>query len=148
MRGRGVIESSMEAPLLLDTCATIWISKDEPFSDDARQSLRRAREASEPIYVSPITAWEIGLLVARGRLNLLMPPSRWFERLLQAPGLRLAEMSPAILMSSSFLPGTPPNDPADRIFAATAREYGYRLVTRDRPLLEYAQEGHIQALTC
>ena len=138
----------MEAPLLLDTCATIWISQGESFSDDARQALQRAREASEPVYVSPITAWEIGLLVARGRLNLLMPPGRWFDRLLQAPGLRLAEMSPAILMASSFLPGAPPNDPADRIFAATAREYGYRLVTRDRPLLEYAREGHIQALTC
>ena len=148
MRGRGAIKSSMEAPLLLDTSATIWISKEEPFSDVARQALRRAREANEAIYVSPITAWEIGLLVARGRLNLLMPPSRWFERLLQAPGLRLAEMPPAILMSSSFLPGAPPNDPADRILAATAREYGYQLVTRDRPLLEYAQEGHIQALIC
>jgi PIN domain nuclease of toxin-antitoxin system len=148
VRDRGAIKSRMESPLLLDTCAAIWISKDEPFSDDARQALRLAREASEPIYISPITAWEIGLLVARGRLNLLMPPSRWFERLLQAPGLRLAEMSPAILMSSSFLPGAPPNDPADRIFAATAREYGYRLVTRDRPLLEYAREGHIQALAC
>jgi PIN domain nuclease of toxin-antitoxin system len=53
-----------------------------------------------------------------------------------------------VLISPSFLPGIPPKDPADRIFAATAREYGYRLVTRDRPLLEYARQGHIQALAC
>ncbi len=135
-------------PLLLDTCAAIWLSNDEPISAEALDALRRVRDASEPIYVSPITAWEIGLLVARGRMNLLMTPERWFERLMQAPGLRLADMSPNILIASSLLPGTPPNDPADRILAATAREYGCRLVTRDRPLLDYAKQGHIQALVC
>jgi PIN domain nuclease of toxin-antitoxin system len=138
----------MDTPLLLDTCAAIWITEEEPFSREAFSALQRAREAGDPIYVSPITAWELGLLVARARLNLLVAPHHWFERLLQAPGLQLAEMPPDILISSSFLPGKPPNDPADRIFIATAREYGYRLVTRDRPLLEYAREGHIQALAC
>jgi PIN domain nuclease of toxin-antitoxin system len=138
----------MNTPLLLDTCAAIWIAEDQPIAKEAAEMMDRAIAANEPVYVSPITSWELGLLVSRGRMNLLMSPQRWFERLLQAPGLQLAEMSPDILISSSFLPGTPPRDPADRIFAATAREYGYRLITRDRPLLEYAQEGHIQALTC
>jgi PIN domain nuclease of toxin-antitoxin system len=138
----------MDIPLLLDTCAALWITKEEPLSKEAFDALQHARETGGSIYVSPITAWEIGLLVARGRMNLLMAPHRWFELLLQAPGLQLAEMPPDILMSSSFLPGKPPNDPADRIFIATAREHGYRLVTRDRPLLEYASEGHIRALAC
>jgi PIN domain nuclease of toxin-antitoxin system len=110
--------------------------------------MESARRSSEPIYVSPITAWEIGLLVFRGRLSLNMAPDRWFARLIQAPGVRLAEMPPSVLIASSFLPGTTPRDPADRIFAATAREFGYRLVTRDRPLLEYAEQGHVLALTC
>jgi PIN domain nuclease of toxin-antitoxin system len=138
----------MEAPLLLDTCAAIWISNEEPISSQALGSIRRAREEGEAIYLSPITAWEIGLLVARGRMNLLMPPQRWFFRLLQAPGLRLSDMPPELLIASSFLPGIPPRDPADRILAATAREYGYVLVTRDRPLLDYSEQGHIQALAC
>ena len=134
--------------LLLDTCATIWIANEEPISSQVLGAIRRAREDGEAIYVSPITAWELGLLVARGRMNLLMPPERWFFRLLQAPGLRLADMPPELLIASSFLPGMLPRDPADRILAATAREYGYTLVTRDRPLLDYAEQGHIQALTC
>jgi PIN domain nuclease of toxin-antitoxin system len=62
--------------------------------------------------------------------------------------MALAELSPQILIASSFLPGDPPTDPADRIFAATAREYGYTLVTRDRPLLDYAEQGHLKALAC
>jgi PIN domain nuclease of toxin-antitoxin system len=138
----------MNTPLLLDTWAAIWIAEDQRIAEEVAEMMDRAIVANEPVYVSPITGWELGLLVSRGRLNLLMSPQRWFDRLLQAPGLRLAELSPDVLISSSFLPGTPPRDPVDRIFAATAREYGYRLVTRDRPLLEYALEGHIQALTC
>ena len=134
--------------LLLDTCAVIWISKSEPIADEASQALRSAYQADEAVYVSPITAWEIGLLVARGRLNLQMTPDRWFARLLDAPGLELADMPPEVLIASSFLPGAPPNDPADRILAATAREYGYQLMTRDRPLLAYGERGHIQTLSC
>ena len=138
----------MDAPLLLDTCATIWIANEQPISGEALDAIARAREWEEPIYVSPITAWELGLLVSRGRMNLLMPPERWFFRLLQAPGLLLAEMPPELLVASSFLPGAPPRDPADCILAATAREYSYILVTRDRPLLDYAEQGHIRALAC
>lgn len=138
----------MDAPLILDTCAAIWIANNEEISAETLGAIHRAREIKEPIYVSPITAWELGLLVSRGRISLLSPPERWFARLLEAPGLSLAGLSPNILIASSFLPGTPPRDPAARILAATAREYGYMLVTRDRPLLAYAEQGHVQALPC
>jgi PIN domain nuclease of toxin-antitoxin system len=110
--------------------------------------MERAHVADEPIYVSPITAWEMGLLVSRGRMNLQMSPERWFARLVEAPGLRLADMPPSVLIAASFLPGMMLRDPADCILAATAREFGYRIVTRDRPLLEYAEQGHILALAC
>jgi PIN domain nuclease of toxin-antitoxin system len=134
--------------LLLDTCAAIWMTNADPISNEASDALQQTRASGESIYVSPITAWEMGLLAARGRVSLLMTPQRWFERLLEAPGLRLSEMTPNVLIASSFLPGKLPSDPADRIIAATAREYGYKLVTRDRPLLEYAKQGHIQAIPC
>ena len=134
--------------LLLDTCAAIWLANDDPISDEFLAAMQDARDTEEPISISPITSWEIGLLVARGRISLLVSPQRWFERLMQAPTLRLADMSPNILISSSFLPGAPPRDPADRILAATAREYGYVLVTRDQQLLDYADQGHVQAIVC
>jgi len=139
---------SEKAPLLLDTCAVIWISQDQHIAEEASNAIRRAQAIAEFVYVSPITAWEIGLLTARARMSSPMSPQRWFQTLMQAPGLRLADMPPEILIGASFLPGTPPRDPADRILAATAREYGYQLVTRDRPLLNYAEQGHIRALLC
>lgn len=137
-----------ELPLLLDTCAAIWISEEQSLAAEALTAIERSHRSGEFIYVSPITAWEIGLLVSRGKLTSPMAPQRWFERLLEAPGVRLADMSPDVLIASSFLPGVPPRDPADRILAATAREHGYRLMTRDAPLLTYARQGHLQALVC
>jgi PIN domain nuclease of toxin-antitoxin system len=99
-------------------------------------------------FVSPITAWEIGLLAARERLRLLITPVRWFGKILELPGAALAELSPEVLIASSFLPGKPPRDPADRIIAATARHIGATLITRDSVLLGYARQGHLNAIAC
>ena len=138
----------MKSPLLLDTCAAIWIANKAPVSDEFLREIRRAEAEDDSIYISPISAWEIGLLVSRGRMSLPTAPERWFARLLEAPALRLANLPPNVLIAASYLPGAPPNDPADRILAATAREYGYMLVTRDGPLLDYAAQGHLQSLQC
>lgn len=134
--------------LLLDTCATIWIFEGQPVSSAAVDHIDRAIADAEPIYVSPVTAWELGLLVSRGRITLRKEPELWFHEVLQKPGIHVARLPTSVLVASSFLPGKPPKDPADRIFAATARAYGWRLVTRDRLLLDYAREGHIEALAC
>jgi PIN domain nuclease of toxin-antitoxin system len=138
----------MIPPMLLDTCAAIWVANKAPVSDEFLREVQRAETADHSIYVSPISAWEIGMLVSRGRMSLPTAPERWFASLLQAPALRLANLPPNVLIAASYLPGSPPSDPADRILAATAREYGYTLVTRDRPLLGYAAQGHLQSLMC
>lgn len=88
------------------------------------------------------------MLNARKRLALKISPQRWYRRLFDVLNFSQTELTADILLNSSYLPGRPPRDPADRILAATAREFGYRLVTRDRPLLEYAGQGHIHALPC
>lgn len=99
-------------------------------------------------YISPISAWEIGLLAARNRLQLLMTPQRWFSRMIEAPSVQLADMRPDVLIESSFLPGKPPRDPADRIIVATARDLACTLITRDRVLLEYGEQGHVHVAEC
>ena len=135
-------------PLLLDTCAAVWIAEDDPIAEEASAALDGAADAGVAVLVSPMTGWEIGLLAARRRITISMSPEAWFQRLLAVPGVALAEMSVATLIASSFLPGTPPRDPVDRILAATARAGGYRLVTRDRDLLAYAEQGHLRAVAC
>ena len=49
--------------------------------------------------------------------------------------------------NSTFLPGNPPNDPADRITIATARAGGMAVVTRDLKILDYAAGG-VEPLGC
>jgi PIN domain nuclease of toxin-antitoxin system len=88
------------------------------------------------------------MLVARQRLKLLVTPQRWFARLFEASNVQLADMSAEVLIASSFLPGMPPPDPTDRILAATARHYGAVLMTRDRALLDYGEQGHVLVIAC
>jgi len=135
-------------PLLLDTHAAIWITEDRPLASAAVAALDAAYQAGSLILVSAITAWEVGLLVARKRIRLVAKPEHWFQRLLAIPGIRLAELSPDILIASSFLPGEPPPDPADRILLATARDLGATLITRDRLLLRYGEEGQVSTIAC
>jgi PIN domain nuclease of toxin-antitoxin system len=132
-------------PILLDTCALLWLANNDPLRTDAERALAEADGAPGGIVVSPITSWEIGQLAARGRLPL--DALAWFQSAIDQ-GVVLAPMPPAVLVGSSFLPGSALRDPADRIIAATARAFGYRLMTRDRPLLQLAEEGHIQAIPC
>ncbi|MGH6826263.1 type II toxin-antitoxin system VapC family toxin [Methyloceanibacter sp.] len=135
-------------PLLLDTCALIWLARDEPLDRTAVELLDAANDAGVITYISPISAWEVGILVARARLKLLITPQRWFQRFFEEPHVQLADMSPDLLIASSFLPGTPPRDPADRIVAATARDYGCTLLTRDEALLDYGEQGHVRVVRC
>jgi PIN domain nuclease of toxin-antitoxin system len=134
-------------PILLDTCALIWLASGEPLSATAEDSLAEADRADGSVVVSPISAWEIGLLVSKGRLMLTSEPRAWFRAALDA-GFVLSELTPEVLIASSYLPSQLLRDPADKIIAATARSYGYRLMTRDRPLLEFGAAGHIEAIRC
>lgn len=134
--------------LLLDTCALIFLTEKTRLAAAAVETLQATSEGGGITYISPISAWEIGMLASRGRLQLLIRAARWFSNLFDAPGVQLADMSPDLLIASSFLPGKPPRDPADRIIAATARDLGATLVTRDRALLAYGEEGHVAVLEC
>jgi PIN domain nuclease of toxin-antitoxin system len=135
-------------PLLLDTHAAVWITEDHPLASAAVEAIDAAYQAGSTVFVSAITAWEVGLLVSRNRLSLVARPERWFQRLLAIPGVKLADLSPDILIASSFLPGEPPRDPADRIILATARDLGATLITRDRLLLKYGEDGQVSTIPC
>lgn len=137
----------MARPILLDTCALLWLANGDPMSGAAMDALAEADQDGADIAVSPISAWEVGQLSARGRIVLPRHPLAWFEAALGA-GLSLAPLAPAVLVDSSFLPGAALRDPADRIIAATARALGYRIMTRDRLLLDFAAAGHAQAIAC
>jgi len=135
------------APLLLDTCTVLWLMSGEELDERAQATIDKAAQG-DGVAVSPISAWEIGTLVRKGRITLALAPERWFNAVLELPGLSLAPMPPETLLASSFLPGDPPSDPADRILAATARAENAQLMTRDSKLLAYGAEGHLRVVAC
>jgi PIN domain nuclease of toxin-antitoxin system len=135
-------------PLLLDTCACLWLTHGDPMSGPSRRAIADAQRGAAGIHVSLITAWEVATLVAKGRYRLMVTPKVWFARLLALPGIRSLPLTVEILIDSTTLPGRPPKDPADRIIAASARQYGYTIVTRDSELLPYGRQGFLRTLVC
>lgn len=140
----------MNAHLLLDTCALIYLSGYEGEAElvAIEKALNEAAEAGQNLFLCPITAWEIGLLAAKGRLSLAQPANTWLSRLMRTAQAKWTDLTPEILLSSNELPGQVHADPADRIIIATARDLGLRLLTRDRRILDYADKGHVMALAC
>ena len=133
--------------ILLDTCALIWIMNRDPLLPAALRAMERAARGGE-LYLSPISAWEIGMLVRRGRLVLDVSAEVYVSRAFSRPGVQVAALTPEIAVRSSHLPGTLHSDPADRMLIATAMLMGLKLMTRDRDLLNYAAQGHLSAIAC
>lgn len=132
--------------MLLDTCAAIWLSRGE-LPGSAVTLLDNAEQSGAGVLLSPVTAWEVATLVSKGRLALAVPPALWFASLLEE-GLTVSRTPWSVLIDSASLPGGGLRDPADRILAATAREFGYQLMTRDKPLLSYAKGGWMRGVRC
>lgn len=133
--------------ILLDTCAIIYMAERPERISRCNQAIAEAAFASE-LFVSPVSAWEIGRLAALGRIAASVNPIRFFRDFLSGSAAELADLSPEILVASSFLPGNPHKDPMDRILLATARELNVELLTDDRAILAYGEQGHVKTLSC
>jgi PIN domain nuclease of toxin-antitoxin system len=129
--------------LLLDTCAVLWLAQGAKISAEARRAV-----AEKELRVSPISAWEIANLVRKNRLALTYPVTTWFRRAIDEMQAAVPHLTVEILANSCDLPGDPPDDPADRIMIATARETDMILVTRDTRILDYSRTGHVRAMAC
>jgi PIN domain nuclease of toxin-antitoxin system len=132
--------------LLLDTCAIIFVSEDRPLQEEARARL--GGRDDEDLFLSPVSAWELGKLTASGKLRLPIDPLAYFYEFANLPGFSICELTPEMLVRSSMLPNTKHKDPMDCILIAMARIKNYTIVTSDRAILAYGAEGHVKTLAC
>ena len=131
---------------LLDTHIFLWLMLANPILK--KRTVLETAAVTGGLLVSPVTCWEIGMLVSRNRVNLKMPCQEWIDMSLKAPGLSLLELSARIAVEASHLPGKFQGDPVDQILVATARVKDLTLATRDEKILAYAKHGHIPVMDC
>lgn len=116
--------------LLLDTHIWIW-SQIAPERISAR--VRRALEnQSNEIWLSPVSIWELILLVEKRRMAVDGDLVEWITKAV-AP-LKEAPLTAEIALETARF-SLPHPDPADRFLVATARYLGLTFVTSDVRLL-------------
>jgi PIN domain nuclease of toxin-antitoxin system len=120
--------------LLLDTCALLWLAAEPSRLSPAARDAIAAQPAQ--LFVSAISAFEIGLKHRKGRLDLGMAPEAWWSRAVAHHGLRVLPVTDAIALASTALP-TLHADPCDRIIVSTAELHGTRIVTSDPLIRQY-----------
>lgn len=123
--------------MLLDTHAWIWwISNPELLSQNAIDAINSAI-SEDKIYVSSISVWEASMLVEKHRLSLKIDFEKWLEMNELIPYLNFVPVNNKIAFQSTRLLGDFHADPADRIIVATAIVNDWKLITKDKKILDY-----------
>ncbi len=135
-----ILKRLQQHKILLDTHVWLWSMTAHPtLIAQFRQSLELALSRNV-VLVSPISVWEIGMLVEKKRIEIEMDVLEWIDRALETPGIQLAAITPSIAIQSTRLPNLAHCDPADRLLIATAHEESAVLVTCDKKILQYGQD--------
>lgn len=123
--------------IVLDTHALVWwVGGDPRLSRKAHNAIRKEL-AVGCLGVSAISAWEIGMLVAKGRLALGMDLDNWLDAVQAIQGVALLPLTARAAFDSTRLPGRLHGDLADRMIIATARTENAPLVTADQRIRIY-----------
>lgn len=125
--------------VVVDTHVLLWWLGDERrLSETARAALA----GSGSIWVSPITFWEVGMLLERERITLDRPLLQWTNDLIASGEVIDAQMSAGVAALAGTLPGFH-GDPADRMIVATASALGIPLVTKDRTIRSWSNASQM-----
>lgn len=118
---------------LLDTHIWVWSTLD-PAKISPR--IRRALEkTSNERRLSPISVWELLLLVQKGRVVLDDDVEKWVARCLESSPVREAPLTAEVALATRG-PHLPHRDPADAFLVATSKVFDLALVTSDARLLK------------
>lgn len=116
--------------LLLDSHALLWaLHAPARMRPEAVAAIRDSRRA---VYFSAVSAWELELKAAKGKL--VLPPD-WLG-VADATGFLQIPVTATVAQASARLPWLH-NDPFDRIIIAQALERGLHIATRDPAFREY-----------
>ncbi len=127
------------ADLLLDTHACVWWAHDpELLAAPAREAIA---DASNAVWVSAASAWELSIKVRAGKLSIDV--SRLFHEL-SHHGFGVLGIGIDDAVQAGSLDWAH-RDPFDRMLAAQATRAGHRLVTRDAHLRAFLGAQSLEA---
>ncbi len=121
---------------LLDTCTLLWLTADHTrLSEEVVRLLIRH---PDQIFVSAISAFEIGTKHRKGKLELPMEPDRSYEVVLRFHQLTEIPVDGQIAARSTQLPRLHA-DPCDRMIVATAQLMQLTVLTPDALIQTYPE---------
>jgi len=120
--------------LLLDTHTFIWLASDR--SQLPSRLLELIVSEADGLFISSITATEVGLLSNAGRINTYGSCEDFLFKSLKVLGIHEVPVDVEIALASTQLPPIH-RDPFDRIIIATAQVYGMTILTKDQTIPTY-----------
>jgi PIN domain nuclease of toxin-antitoxin system len=125
-----------EWPVILDTCALLWLAQGE--GDLSEVALQRI-DAAPVVYISAISGFEIGIKIQKGKLALPARPADWFTAVLAHHNLEVLPLDLEVCIRSTALPAIHA-DPCDRMIIAAAQVHHLPVVTTDPIFAQYGIE--------
>ena len=120
--------------LLLDTATFIWLAEHHSKLSATARSL--IADASNEIFLSVASAWEIAVKHDLGRLDLRVPPDEYVWQQRQLHRIESLSIDEAAALQLAKLPDVH-RDPFDRILISQAILGGMVIVTPDRLIRMY-----------
>lgn len=120
--------------LLLDTCTFLWLVADaRTLSPRARAA---CRDRSNDVYLSTLSAWEIGIKYRSGRLPLPETPDRFVTSRRERLAIEPLPFDERHAAHEALLPAHH-RDPFDRGLVSQAILHGMTIVTPDATIARY-----------
>jgi PIN domain nuclease of toxin-antitoxin system len=120
--------------LVLDTHVLLWAASDpDRIAVAAREAIA---DGENEVFVSAISAWEIAIKQAIGKLELARPAEAWVPEVIERSGF---EALPVGLQAALRVRSLPfhHRDPFDRLLVAQAIHEGLTIVTHDEIFASY-----------
>jgi PIN domain nuclease of toxin-antitoxin system len=119
--------------LLLDACTFLWIAGGQPLSAAAGAAFR---DASNDVFLSAASVWEITAKHQTGRLDLPEPPDRLIPTERALRGILPLALDEDSALQLIRLPALH-RDPFDRMLVCQAIAHGLAIVTPDPLIRQY-----------
>lgn len=120
--------------VLLDTCSFLWLLLDAPrLSANAREIFA---DPDNRVFLSAVSAWEIAIKHAAGRLFLPRAPAKFIPARRLVYRIESLPLDEAAALHAARLPRLH-GDPFDRMLVCQAIVHGLAILTPDESIAQY-----------